>query len=168
MDKNVILNLAVKAMSYTMWPEGLVLSYLIFGFIPRFTSTESTLSMQQQSTDAMQFSLRDMAIFTAQPRIPRNTDLVIEVSELGRVFGQTNKLCVGPYPAIRIDRTNVYILQKHREVKFNKHQVLPAPTYDNIISGGHRVTTLPSSLPSLLSTVLTNLLPLTTKGFPAS
>ena len=45
----------------------------------------------------------------------------------------------------------MFIIDYHREVNFNKHQLLPADTYDNIITGEHLVTTLHSSLPKLSS-----------------
>ena len=90
MDKNIILKLAVKACNDTLGPEGLVPSYLAFGCIPRFTSTESPLPMQQQRMDAMQSDRREMAIITAElrirkalsSRVPRNADLMIEVGDL--------------------------------------------------------------------------------------
>ena len=40
MDKNIKLKLSVKAMNDTLGPEGLFPSYLVFGCIPRFPSTE--------------------------------------------------------------------------------------------------------------------------------
>ncbi len=159
MGNNVILKLAVKAMNDTMGPKGLVPSYLVFGCILRFPSAESTLTTQQQRMDAMHAALREMLIITAELRIrkalsshvPRNADLVIEVGDLVRVFRETEKRYVGPYTVITVSGTHVFINDNHREVKFNKHQLLPACTYDNIISGEHLVTTLHSSLPKLSS-----------------
>ncbi len=69
MDKNIVLKLAMKATNDTMGPEGLVPSYLVFGCIPRFPSTESTLSTQQQRMDGMQAARLEMAIITAEVRI---------------------------------------------------------------------------------------------------
>ena len=161
MDKNIVLKLAIKAMNDTMDPEGLVPSYLLFSCTPRFPSTESTLPTQQQRMDAMQAARREMAIITAElriqktlsSRVPRIADLVIEVGDLVRVFGETDKRYVGPYPVIRVDGTQEFIVDNHLEVKFNKHQELPAISHDNIISGEHLMTTLHSSLPKLSSNI---------------
>ncbi len=111
---------------------------------------ESTLPTQQQKMDAMKSARREMAIITAEFRIrkaisshiTRNADLVIEIGDLVRGFRETDNRYVGPYPVIRVDCTQVFVIDNHSEVKFNKHQVLPASTYDNIISGEHLVTTL--------------------------
>ena len=146
-------------MNDTMECEGLVQSYLVFGCIPRFFSTKSTLPTQQQIMRAMQSAWREMAIITAElrirkalsSRVPRNADLVIEAGDLIRVFHETHKRYVGPYPVIRVDGTHMFIIDNYSEVKFNKHQVLPASTYGNIISGKHLVTALHSSPPKLSS-----------------
>ena len=159
MDKNIILKLPVEPINDTMGPKGLVPSYLVFGCVPRFPSTKSALPTQQQRMDAMQLARWETAIITAElrirkalsSRVPRNADLVIEIGDLVRVFRDTDKRYVGPYPVIRVDGTHVFIIGNHREVKFNKHQVLPASTYVNIISGEHLVTTLHSSLSKLSS-----------------
>ena len=45
-DNNVTLKSAVKALTGTMGPKGLAVSYLVFGCIPRFLTTESTLTIQ--------------------------------------------------------------------------------------------------------------------------
>ncbi len=99
-DKNIVLKLAVRAMNDTMGPEGLVPSYLVFGCIPRFPSTDSTLPTQQQRMDAMQAARREMAIITAElqirkalmSRVLRNADLVIEIGDLVRIFRETEKI----------------------------------------------------------------------------
>ncbi len=132
-----------------------IISYLLFGYIPRFSSTESTLPTQQQRIDVMQPVRLEMAIITVEIRIrkdlssrgPRNADLLIDVGELVRVFHETDKLSVGPFPVIRVHGTHVYIVDNHREANFIEHQVLLATTYDSIISGEHLMTTVHSSLP---------------------
>ena len=142
-----------------MEPEGLVPSYIVVGCTTRFPSTESTLPTQQQIIDAMQSTWREMANITAEVRIrkalsslvPRNAYLVIEDVDLVRVFRETDKRYVGPYPVICVDGIHVFTIDNHREVKFNKHQVLPATTYDKIISGKYLVTSLHSSLRKLSS-----------------
>ncbi len=109
--------------------------------------------------DAMQSARREMAIIFAElwiwkdlsSRGPRNEELVNEVGDLVWVFRKTGKRYVEPYPVIRVDGTHVLIMDSHREVKFNKHQVLPATACDNITSGEHFVTILRSSLPKLSS-----------------
>ena len=98
----------------------------------------------------MQSARSEMAIISAElrirkalsSRVPRNADLGIEVGELVRVFRETDKYNFGSYPVIRVAGTHVFIIDNHREVKFNKQHVLPTSTYDNIISGVHLVTTL--------------------------
>ncbi len=107
----------------------------------------------------MQAARREIASITTELRIrkalmscvPRNSDLVIEVGDLVRIFRETDERYIGPYPVIGVDGTHVFIFDNHREVKFNEHQVLPATTNDSIVSGEHLVTTLHSSLPKLSS-----------------
>ena len=77
----------------------------------------------------MKSARREMNINTAElrirkavsSRVPRNPDLVIEVGDLVRVFSETERRYVGPYPVIRVDGAHVFIIDNHREVKFNKH-----------------------------------------------
>jgi len=100
-----------------------------------------------------------MAFITSELRIRkalsscvlRNADLLIEIFDLVRVVRETEKRYVRPYPVIRVDVTHKFIIDNHRKFKFNKHQVLPATTSDNIISGGQLVITLHSSQPKLSS-----------------
>ncbi len=107
----------------------------------------------------MQAARREMAITATEllirkalsSLVPRNANLVIEIGDLARVFRETDKQWVRPYPVILVDGDHVFIIDYHREVNFNKHQLLPADTYDNIITGEHLVTTLHSSLPKLSS-----------------
>ncbi len=117
-----------------------------------------------------------MAIITAgvrirkahSSRVPRNADLVIEVGDLVRVFRENDKRYVGPYPVIRVDGTHMFIIDKHREVKFNKHLVLPATTYDKIVSGELLVTTLNLRCRNYGPIVYANPLPLTAQRSQAS
>ncbi len=49
--------------------EGFLPTYLVFGCIPCFSSTESILPTQQQRMEAIQAARREMAIITAELRI---------------------------------------------------------------------------------------------------
>ena len=152
MEKNMILKFPVNAMNDTMDPEGLVPSCLVFGWTPRFSSTESRLRTKQKIMDAMHADRPEMAILTAEIRISAAlSSCVIETGDCVRGFCKADKQYVGPYPIIRVDGTQVFIIDNQREVKFNKHQVFPATTYDNFISEKYLVTTLRLSLPNLSS-----------------
>ncbi len=147
MDKDIILKLAVKAINSATKPKRVASSYLVFCCKPLFSSTESALRTQQQKMDAMQSDRREMAIITSElrklndlpSRVPRNTDFMIEVGGLLRIFRENDKRCVVPYPVICIDGTHMFIIDNHSKDKFIKYQVLPVTTYDNIISKEHLV-----------------------------
>ncbi len=71
-----------------------------------------------------------------------------------RVYRETDKKYVGPFPVIRIDGKQVYVLQDDREVQFSIHQNILASTYDSIDNGENFAETLHSVLPSFKSTHL--------------
>ncbi len=65
----------------------------------------------------------------------RNADITIEIGDLVRVFRETDKMNVGPFPVIRVDKTQIFVIENDRGVQFSIHQVIPATHYDNIVNG---------------------------------
>ncbi len=102
----------------------------------------------------MQAAQSEMAIIMTVLRIlkelpslfPKNADLVIEIGGLARVLRETGKRYVGHHPVFRVGKIDVLIVDNHRDVKTNKHQVPSDTTYGSIVSEEHHVTTLHSSL----------------------
>ena len=156
LEPKVALQLAVKAMNDTMGPNGLVPSFLVFGCIPRFPSINSRLPEQQNRMKALEKARTQIATIFAEQRIskamasqvPRNSDLIIESGDKVRFYRETDKKYAGPFPVIRIDGKQVYLLQDDREVQFGIHQVILATTYDSIVNGEKFAGTLRSVLPS--------------------
>ena len=57
------------AMKSKIFPEGIDVSYLVFGCITRFSSTDSTLPERQQGMDSMQAARSEIAIISVKLRI---------------------------------------------------------------------------------------------------
>lgn len=63
-------------------------------------------------------------------RVPRNAAVQIVAGEKVRVYRETDRPYVGPYPVTRVDKKQVYVVIKDREVQFSIHQVPLADHYD--------------------------------------
>ncbi len=120
MDRKVAIRIAVKAMNDTMGPNGLVSSYLVFECIPRFPAIESSFPDQESCMYAISRARREMATIVSELRIrkalslriPRNADLLIEAEDKVSVFRETDNKYVGPYPVIRVDGMQVFVISK--------------------------------------------------------
>lgn len=123
LDRHVALKLAVKAINDTMGPEGLVPSFIVFGCIPRFSTINSDLPGQKERIRALHQARKEISTITAEIRIkraliskiPRNTDVVLIPGDKVRVFRETDRKCVVPFPVIRIEGMQVFVLQKDVE-----------------------------------------------------
>lgn len=86
---------------------------------------------------------KEMATTTAELRlkkallykVPRNAELTVETGDMVRIYRETDKRDIGPFPVIRIDDKQVFVIQNDREVQHSFHQVLPADKYDSIVNG---------------------------------
>jgi len=163
MDRNVALKLAVKACNDTLGPEGLVPSVLVFGCMPRFPSVDSTIPAQKERMLALQEARKEMATITAELRlkkallskVPRNADLTVETGDMVRIYRETDKKYIGPFPVIRMDGKQVYVIQNDREVQYSLHQILPAVKYDSMVNGTYVTDILRAVTPSLKSSIKT-------------
>lgn len=68
-------------------------------------------------------------------KVPRNVDLVIQRGDLIRVYRETKKKYLGPYPVSRVDGTQVFVIIKGHEVQHSLDQVVLASDYENLING---------------------------------
>ena len=59
-------------------------------------------------------------------KIPRCVDTILKPGDLVRVYIETDKKYVGPYPVIRVDGKQVYLIINDKEVQHGVHQILPA------------------------------------------
>lgn len=159
LDKNVALKLAVKAINDTMGPEGLVPSLLVFGCIPRFQPVRSELPGQKERMRALLHARKEMSTITAELRIrralmskaPRNVDIVIEPGDKVRVFRETDRKYIGPFPVIRVDKKQIFVLQKDVEKQYSLHQVLRADSFDRIINGDSKLDDLHEMMTQFVS-----------------
>lgn len=143
MKSHISLRIAVKSIKDTLGPEGLVPSLLVFGCLPRFPSTTSNLPEQKQRIHTLYETKKEMASITSElriqnallKRVPRNSNLILEPGDMVRVFRETNRKYMGPFPVIRVDEKNVFVIQKDIEKQYSLHQVLKADYYEKVING---------------------------------
>ncbi len=126
-----------------MGSNGLVPSYLVFGCVPRFPAVDSKLPDQQSRMNALSRTRQEMATIVAETRIhevlasrvSRTAGSTIQPGDKVRTYHKSDKKYVGPYPVIRVDREQVFVVIDDREVQFSIHQVVQAKTYDEIVNG---------------------------------
>lgn len=143
MNREIALRIAVKAINDTMGPEGLVPSLLVFGCLPRFPATTSNVIEQERRMRALNEARREMASVTAELRIrkallsraPRNVDVVLEPGDKVKVYRETDRKYIGPFPVLRINGKQVVVLQNDTEKKFSLHKVIRIDQYERIING---------------------------------
>lgn len=118
MENKLALRISLKAMNETMGAEGLVHSLLIFGTLPSFIVTTSNIAEQNKSMKALSEARREMASVTAEIRIrkallsnaPRNTDVIINLDDKVRVFRETDRKYIGPFPVIRTEKKQMFVV----------------------------------------------------------
>ena len=49
-------------------------------------------------------------------KVPRNADVAFEPGDKVRVYGETDRRYIGPFPIIFVDGKQVFVLQDDREV----------------------------------------------------
>lgn len=137
------LKLAIKAINDTMNSEGLVPSLLVFGCLPRFPGSNTNYPIQKDRFEALKTARAEMEQITAElrirkallSRVPRSADIVFSKGQLVRVFRESDSKYVGPYPIIRIEEKQVFLLINDKEVQFSIHQLIPAKEYEEIKNG---------------------------------
>ena len=160
LDMSIVLQLAVKAINDTMGPEGLVPSLLVFGCIPRFPAVSSKVPEQKERMNALISARQEMATITAELRVtkalrskvPRNADLVIFPGQRVLVWRESDKKYIGPYPVIRVDDKQVYLLDGNVEKQFSVHQVIPEKQFNSIINGDDFIESLHTGVIQFKST----------------
>lgn len=143
MSLELALRTAVKAMNDTLGPEGLVPTLLVFGCLPRFPTVSSELPAQRERMRALSQAKKEMATITAElrikralmSRVPRNADLVLEPGDQIKVYRETDRKYIGPFPVIRIDKKQVFVLHGNVEKAYSLHQVIRADRFERIING---------------------------------
>ncbi len=150
MKNEIALRLALKACNDTLGPEGLVPSLLVFGCIPRFPSVESSIPAQKHRMIAMQKAKSEMETITAALRIrrallskvPRNADLKLSIGDKVKIFRESGKKYIGPFPITRIDGKQIFVLDRDKEVQYSIHQLVLAKEYDKILNGDETIESL--------------------------
>jgi hypothetical protein len=69
LDSNLVLRLSIEAMNDTMGPEGLVPSLLVFGVLPRFPATQTSLPNQKDRMEALSAARSEMETITSELRL---------------------------------------------------------------------------------------------------
>lgn len=94
MKREMYLRLAIKAFNDTTGPEGLVLSYLVFGCIPRFSSVNSSHPTKKERMKAMEKGIREISSTVAKLvilsalllEVLRNADAIFQPGDQARTF----------------------------------------------------------------------------------
>ena len=76
----------------------------------------------------------------------------IEVREKVKVFRDTEQHYTGPFPVIRVDGKQTFVLNGEGEVRFSLYQVILATEFDTIVNGDSLSSTAHIALSSLHST----------------
>lgn len=137
------LRIALKAMNDTLGPEGLVPTLLVFGCLPIFPTVNTNLPGQRERRKALQQARKEMATITAEirikrallSRVPRNTDLNLNLGDQVRVYRETDRKYIGPFPVIRTDGKQVFVLQNNTEKTYSLHQIVLAKDFERILNG---------------------------------
>ncbi|MEM6805931.1 MAG: reverse transcriptase domain-containing protein, partial [Bacteroidota bacterium] len=119
----------------------------------------TNLPKQEDRMRAIQIARTEMSTITSELRIrkamlskvPRNANLTLKPGEKVRVFRETDKKYLGPYPVVRVDGKQVFVLVKDKEVQHSIHQVLPASEYDKILNGDKVIDELQTMFSSFTS-----------------
>ncbi len=127
MDRKIVLRIAVKAMNDTLGLNGLVPAYLVSGCVPIFPSVDSKLPDQQSRMDSLIRARQKMATIVSElrvqkavaSRVQRNAELKIEPGDKVRIYRDTDKKYFGPYPIIRVDGKQLFVVINDREVQFS-------------------------------------------------
>jgi len=159
LDRTIALRIAVKALNDTMGPEGLVPSLLVFGCLPRLTPVNSHNPAQKQRMRALHEARKEMASVTAELRIRKalmtrahpNTDIIINQGDKVRVFRETDRKYIGPFPVIRVDGKKVFVLQNDTEKQYSLHQVVLSEQYENILNGDAQIDDLRARMTHFIS-----------------
>jgi hypothetical protein len=129
------LSLANKAMNDTIGPEGLVPTLLVFGTVPRLSTTGS-FPNQNERMLAMDSTRREMDAIVSELRIKRaltsktapGATRVYNPGELVYVYRERPDKWIGPFPIIRIDGKTVYVRDGIDEKPFSITSVKPHHT----------------------------------------
>lgn len=79
-------------------------------------------------------------------KIPRNCDLVLKPGDKVRVFRETDKKYTGPFPALRQDGKQVFVLDGKKDVQYSIAQVIQVDRFDAIVQGDDVIEALHSQL----------------------
>ncbi len=104
----------------------------MFGCVPWFPAFDSKLANQQLRINALSRARQEMAKVVSKmlvlkaltPRIPRSAELKIKRGDKFRIYRETYKKYVEPYPVIRVDGKQLFVVIKDREVHFRVHQAI--------------------------------------------
>ena len=111
--------------------------------------------------DALSRAHQEMATIVTETRIhkalaswvSRTAGLTIQPGDKVRIYRESDKKYVGPYPVIRVDRKQVFVVIDDREVQFSIYQVVQATTYDEIVNGERLIYNLSNPMPQFASTL---------------
>lgn len=84
-------------------------------------------------------------------RVPQNIDLILHPGDEVRVFRESDKMYMGPYPVIRVDGKQVFVIDDNKEKQFSLHQCLLAADFDNILYGENFMEIMHSSMEQFVS-----------------
>jgi hypothetical protein len=136
LDPETILSISTKTMNDLAGPEGLVPSFLVFGVVPRWTTSlplpenSARLTAIQVARAEYEHIVAKMKLATALNRnVPAAADYCFNVGDSIYVYRETQKQWTGPHKVSRIEDKGVWIESKDKtpDKQFNISQCRPAP-----------------------------------------
>ena len=68
--------------------------------------------------------------------------LFVQPGDKVRVFRESDNCYIGPYPVIRVDDKQVFLLDGNKEKQFSIHQVIPENNFESIKNGEFLMETM--------------------------
>jgi hypothetical protein len=137
LDQETALSIATKTMNDLAGPEGLVPSFLVFGVIPRWTTSlpipenAARLTAIQVARAEYEHLVARMRLATALSRnVPAAADYVFKSGDVIYIYREQQKQWTGPHTISRVLEKAIWVRGDDgvTERQFNVSQCRPAPT----------------------------------------
>ena len=77
--------------------------------------------------------------------------MILEKGDKVRIFREKDKKYTGPFPVLRVDDKQVFVLDGDKEKQFSIHQTMKAEDYDSINNGYYHLYQLNGALQQFIS-----------------
>lgn len=84
-------------------------------------------------------------------KVPRKADLIVKTNDLVRVYRETDRRYIGPFPVVEVENKQIFVLQGNRRVQYSLHQIIPQTEYKELVNGENLASILHSALSPFFS-----------------